>query len=379
MTRRLELDAARGLMLIWMTLTHLPTVASVVANQPFGFISGAEGFIFLSGLFCGLIYFRIAQREGYESMRSRLYRRAAKLYGYHALLLGFAFLVVVRLAAHGNRPGLFNLFDFYFAAGPQRAITDAALLLYRPPLLDILPMYIFFLLLTPLVLTVARRTGWKLILGISLVLWINAQLGLRQTAYDFLAAHFGLRIPLNEMGSFDLWAWQMQWVIGLYFGVRWANDDLPVENWARRLAIPAMIIVPVFFALRWAVGNGIELGSFEVCFDKWHLGIVRLVDFAAIAVLLVRFQSAVKPLAARPLVLLGQSSLQVFCSHLFFCFLGLTIMGESPHVTGWQQVILIATTLGGMWITAWLFGKKGPTSRDRMAPPLGAEPQVAVR
>ena len=62
MERRLELDAARGLMLLWITLTHLPTVASTYVNQPFGFFSAAEGFIFLSALFTGRIYSRIAAR-----------------------------------------------------------------------------------------------------------------------------------------------------------------------------------------------------------------------------------------------------------------------------------------------------------------------------
>ncbi len=51
MGRRLELDAVRGLMLVWITLTHLPTIASTYVNQPFGFVSAAEGFIFLSALF----------------------------------------------------------------------------------------------------------------------------------------------------------------------------------------------------------------------------------------------------------------------------------------------------------------------------------------
>jgi hypothetical protein len=33
-----------------MTLTHLPTKASVIANQTFGFVSDAEGFIFSGGI-----------------------------------------------------------------------------------------------------------------------------------------------------------------------------------------------------------------------------------------------------------------------------------------------------------------------------------------
>ena len=48
--RKPELDALRGLFLVWMTLTHLPTRASDLVNQPFGFVSSAEGFVFLSAL-----------------------------------------------------------------------------------------------------------------------------------------------------------------------------------------------------------------------------------------------------------------------------------------------------------------------------------------
>jgi len=43
MQRRLEIDGALGLMLLWMTLTHLPTVLTPWVNQPFGFFSAAEG------------------------------------------------------------------------------------------------------------------------------------------------------------------------------------------------------------------------------------------------------------------------------------------------------------------------------------------------
>src|SRR5271170_7863971 len=115
MGRRLELDAARGLMLVWITLTHLPTAASTYVNQPFGFISAAEGFIFLSALFTGRIYFRMAEHDGYRAMTLKLWTRTLRLYGYHALLLAFVFLVAVPIARHGDRrPGLHNLLDFYF-------------------------------------------------------------------------------------------------------------------------------------------------------------------------------------------------------------------------------------------------------------------------
>ena len=130
MQRRVEVDAVRGLMLVWMTLTHLPTVVSTYVNQPFGFVSGAEGFIFLSALFTGRIYFLLAQSQGDRAMTTQLWTRTLRLYIYHVSLLALAFLLVTEVAAGGNRAGLHNLLDFYFAA-PRQAPIDAALLIYR--------------------------------------------------------------------------------------------------------------------------------------------------------------------------------------------------------------------------------------------------------
>lgn len=355
--RQPELDAARGLMLVWMTLTHLPTNASAFANQTVGFVSSAEGFIFFSALFTGLIYSRMALRDGSNVMKCKLWLRTLRLYGYHAALLAFAFLVAVPISAGGNRPHLHYLLDYYFMAGARHAIVDSALLIYRPPLLDILPMYIIFLFSTPFVLAIGLRKGWKWILWGSLLLWLGAQLGLLGAVYGLLVHTVGLRIPLNEMGSFDLWGWQFLWVLGLWFGARWVKDDLPVQDWARRTLIPAAIIAPVLLVMRYAVGNGVELGIFEVCFDKWHLGVIRLVNFAAIAALLIHFPSVLRKLSVRPLVQMGQASLQVFCAHLFFCFAGLTLMGNASMLSGWEQVMLLAITFSGLWVTAKVFSK----------------------
>jgi len=357
MGRRLELDALRGLMLVWITLTHLPTAASARVNQPFGFVSAAEGFIFLSALFTGRIYYRMAQHDGYRPMTLKLWSRTLRLYGYHALLLAFAFLVAVPIASRGNRPGLHNLLDFYFIAGAKQAISEAALLIYRPPLLDILPMYIIFLIFTSAALLLTRRVGWKPILLSALVVWMCAQFGFRQSEHAFMSKIVPTRIPLNEMGSFDLWAWQFLWIAGIWLGVRWGQDDLPIEKWARRAAIPALLIACPLFALRRALEHGVELGPYEFLFDKWHLGPIRLLNFVAVAALLIVAQSVLKPLAIRPLVLMGQSSLQVFCVHLLFCFAGLTLLGNAAMLSGWRQFELLAATFTAMVLTAKLFSK----------------------
>jgi hypothetical protein len=290
-------------------------------------------------------------------MRRKLSMRTLQLYLYHLLLLSFVFLVAVPIAASGTRPGLHNLLDFYFDAGARRAVVDAVLLIYRPPLLDILPMYILFLALTPVALSASRRLGWKLILAGGFTLWLLAQFGLRDASWQVMNRYFGLRIPLHEMGSFDLWAWQFLWLVGMWVGVCWAKDQLDLPRLARQLTVPALFVVSALLATRYAVGRGLELGSYELYFDKWHLGVVRLVDFTAIAVLLIRAHSYLKPLSIRPLVLLGQSSLQVFCTHLLFCFAGLTLLGNASMLSSWKQFGLLATTVSAMLLTAKLFAK----------------------
>jgi len=371
MTRRPELDAVRGLMLVWMVMTHLPTLLPNYTNQPFGFVSASEGFIFLSALFTGCIYFRFAEQRGYAAMRKKIGMRTLRLYGYHALLLVFAFFVAVPIALRGDRPNVHNLLDFYFTAGPRQSIIEAILLIYRPPLLDILPMYIIFLLLTPVMLTLSKRTGWTPILAGSATLWLLAHLGFREAEHHFVNQVLGVRIPANQMGSFDMWGWQFLWILGLWFGVRWAQGQLPIEEWARRYAVSAAVIAALLLPFRYAVGRWIELGAFEPLFDKWHFGAVRLINFAAVAVLLVRFRSILKPLAVRPLVLLGQASLQVFCVHLLFCFAGLTLLGNAATLSGWAQLALLATTLAAMLLTAKLFSKSEANSEIKGDPRNG--------
>jgi hypothetical protein len=324
----------------------------------------------------------MAQHDGYRPMTLKLWSRTVRLYLYHALLLGFVFLVAVPIASRGNRPGLHNLLDFYFDAGARRAVTEAFLLIYRPPLLDILPMYIIFLVFTSAALLLTRRIPWKVVLWTAFIVWAMAQFGFRQEEHALVSKIIPTHIPLNEMGSFDLWAWQFLWIVGIYMGVRWGRGDLDIETWAKRLTIPAIIVAVPLFELRRALSTGMDLGPFEGLFDKWHLGPIRLMNFAAIAVLVILFQSVLKPLAVRPLVLMGQASLQVFCVHLLFVFAGLTLLGNASMLSGAKQTGLLAATFAAMLITAKIFSKaeakqeRQPKTNPSDDPPQAPKPAI---
>ncbi len=351
-------------MLVWITFTHLPTVLSKYVNQPFGYFAATEGFIFLSALFTGRIYFQIAERESYRAMCRKLLMRAGRLYCYQLLLLSFAFVIEAPIAAHGNRPAVHNLLDFYFSAGRIHAFTDAAFMLYRPPLLDILPIYIIFLALTPIALIIASRFGWKYIFAGTSALWLLAQFGLRGFVYHWMMRVFDLHIALNQMGAFDLWAWQLWWIVGLWLGVRWAKGDLHLEAWAQRMTVVAAIVAACFFVLRYMdMAEVLDVRKFAFLLNKWDFGVGRIIDFAAVATLAIRFQSVLKPLAIRPLVMLGQASLPVFCVHLLCVFLALTIMGNHAVESGWQATMAVLLSLSALLLTARIATNRSQKSK----------------
>src|SRR6266404_8774052 len=246
--RQPELDALRGLMLTLMTLAHLPTQAQVITNQQLGFVSEAEGFVFLSAFLTGRIFARIANESGFPTIIKRLWKRALRLYGYHPFLLVIAFTVVATMAIHTERPSLQGLLDFYLAH-PIHAVGSALLLVYCPPLLDILPMYIIFLLATPIALYVGSRWSWKMVLIPSGLIWVLAQFGLRTAIHGHMVQSAGLKIPLNEMGAFDLLAWQFLWGVGLWIGAGGAGSVFKGLT-SRTVVIPALLAAAVVFLLR---------------------------------------------------------------------------------------------------------------------------------
>src|SRR3954470_23324324 len=141
--RLIELDILRGFLLLWMTLTHLPTKVSIVSNQTFGFVSRAEGFIFLAGFMVGQLEVRREKKGGEWATLRDLAKRTARIYSYHLGLIAIAFTVFAEIAVRLQRPAVQNLLS-YFLQSKGEASLAAILLQYKPSLMDILPMYVVF-------------------------------------------------------------------------------------------------------------------------------------------------------------------------------------------------------------------------------------------
>ncbi|HTV15460.1 MAG TPA: OpgC domain-containing protein [Acidobacteriaceae bacterium] len=348
-----ELDALRGLFLVWMTLTHLPTRFSDFVNQPFGFVSSAEGFVFLSALLVGRLYIRELMQNP-AGVRVRLWKRSLKLYGYHMLLLVFAFVVGATWAEHAHRVAITNLLNFYLNH-PATAIAGSVLLIYCPPLFDILPMYVLFLFLTPLLLSAAVRVGWKVMLAGSTLIWALAQFGLRDVVHNWIVHVTHLQIPLQETGAFNMFAWQAVWIAGLWLGATSAREALPLAR-VPRWGVAVSAAVCVFFVGVRHVWFGPHLTeqSMGLLLDKWQIGPLRVINIAAFMVVFYWMRKYIRAVVARePFLTLGKASLQVFCAHLFFVFAGLALLyGEVEQLHGMVAVGLLVVTFVSLFLIA---------------------------
>ena len=370
MKRYWEIDALRGLMLVLMTVTHLPTRLTDPLGQPFGFVSAAEGFVLLSAFVSGLVYSRIARTQGVESMRRAFWRRALKVYLSQAATLLFLFTVISAVGLRIDQPAVKNLLSFYLAS-PREGFLYALLLIYEPALLDILPMYIFFMLLSPWVLAFALRHGWAGVMAASAGLWALAQFGLSEWLYGLVVRHTGLAVPFHEMGAFNAFAWQFLWCAGLWIG---ASRNAPGAQPLR--FAPWLVLLASAAALHgfwWRhhglhgqapFGGDVEL---NLLFDKWQLGPLRLANLAVLGIVAVRFGPAFMRRIPRLHWLedLGSASLPVFCAHLVAVLLVLAVYGDSQTARPWWgDALLLAAVFGWLYgvarATLWWDGRSKP-------------------
>lgn len=378
--RRPELDALRGLFLVWMTLTHLPTHFSDFMNNPFGFVSSAEGFVVISALLVGRLSIR-QTRENATGVRVRLWKRTLEIYGYHLVMLALAFTVAAAFAVQSHRAAISNLLNFYLAH-PLTAIVGSVFLIYCPPLLDILPMYVIFLFLTPLVLSAAVRLGWKRILLASGAVWALAQFGMRDMVYHGIEHLTHLKIPLQETGSFNLFAWQGIWIAGLWLGSRSAFHEpilRRIPGWAAACCVAVCLF---FIGIRYGwLGPRLTQQSLGMQLDKWQLGPLRVVNEISFAVALYWARKyLLRWVAIEPFLTLGKASLKVFCTHIVFVFIGLAFLvrdvgqdvnapAEQLHGVGAAALVVVTLT-----VLVFVAIREVRRRRSRRSPPTQRPP-----
>jgi hypothetical protein len=343
-TRDMRFDAIRGLLLISMATMHVPTLVSHFLNEPLGFMSDAEGFIFLSACMAGLAFGKAYMQTDWPAMSRRVWHRAQQIYFVHlAVILP---VVLVAWVYAGQITPLANHFHD-FLVHPWESLALIPLLLHQPPLFDILPLYIILLSATPLLLAFARRHGWGIVLAISAFGWLAAQFKLDTC---FISNPSEL-LPLR-WGSFHLLAWQLVWVGGVALGESTLRRPFLSGKWRFGLAAISVPFVLAGFLTRH--GFLPFNPDYFLWTGKWTLGPLRLLNFASWVALLLAWNPRVPKCLLAPFALLGRHSLGVFAFHLPLVVAASTIVQLVPLSNAWQIGVNLSVIAALFLWATWL-------------------------
>jgi hypothetical protein len=305
------------------------------------FVEDAQGFVFLSGFLIGLIQTSRMLRYGAVAMRISIWRRAAELYVY---AMG---VVVVALTLRALLPGGFEAYANWMGpAGTDDHLRDLALALmvFQPTFMDILPMYILFLVVSPWLVKLVAEGRWPVVITGSLVVWMAAQIGMGELIGWPLHAAFKASDGQGLRGSFNPLGWQIVFISGLVGGglmakggIEWKKIFAPEKT---ALPIVCLIVVGFFMPVRFVTAHGMIdyefLGPFQSMAIRRSFGPVYLLNLAGagglLAWLLIAGPEAKQRWVAAisrglhalfrfwPLKIMGRHSLQTYAWHVLLVY-----------------------------------------------------------
>jgi hypothetical protein len=361
--RDLRIDSLRGLLLVFMAVDHIASDLRQFTDHAFGFVSAAEGFVFLSGLVAGLVYTRRWRQAGATTVRQGCMRRSAVLYTHHALLFLFvwAWTLGGRLLDGVPPPGT----PAIDAAAPWSALAAGLSLLQQPPLLDILPMYCGFMLVLPGLLAAFDRGQQVPVLVLSGSVWLFTNAFLPQAPWT---------AGVVQTSALSVAAWQLLFVAGAACGHAWATGQRLVPRPRGALVICALVSCSVCFLVRHAfVASPLPLATLGWLTNKNNLAPLRLGNTAALFYLVyVTATRRPRLYQWRPLAFLGRNSLPVFSTHVATAY----VLAAFPHAFAdssagrWLGTLLIF----GAMTSAAAIAEHGPVRRPApvTSPPLRA-------
>lgn len=368
-SRDYRLDFFRGLALILIFVDHIPeNILSLFTLQAGQFFDAAEVFIFISGYTAALVYGRTLVAQGRLYATAQILRRAWQLYVAHIFLFMIFVAEVSYTVTTFNNP-MYNeeMRVGEFLTQPHIAVVKALLLQFQPTFLDILPLYIVLLAAFPAVL-MALRLSSPAVVAASVLLYLGVQVGhLSVPAY-----------PPGREWYFNPLAWQLLFVTGAALGLG-RDRVVRVERWRSVVLGAAAAVAGVSLAVRlswtihglWDPFPGLLLAQLWPV-DKTDLSPVRLVPFFAVALIVAALVPAearwLRTRAARPFLLCGRHSLEIFCLGILLSVLGHFILSEYDGGV-MSQLAVNAAGIAAMCLTAKMFDWYRQTARNSSPQP----------
>lgn len=325
-------------------IAHIPDNAwNAWIPARFGFSSGAEMFVFCSGLASALAFGSIFVKRGLGVGAARIAYRIWQLYWSQIAL--FLIVAAITLTAskyvrHGAYLEFLSL--DWFLSDPGEGLLALMTLRYIPNLFDMLPMYMVVLASLPIAMMLARISP-ALMLGASAALWLATQIG---------GFNLSSRPNSDLVWYFNPFAWQFLFYTGFAFGMGWLPAPRLRE---RRLTIIAATIVILSIPLAfWGIVDRFpivdEMRALLIADTRpTNLHIVRYVHFMATAYLALSFidpyRTALADSAiARVVTRIGQQTLPVFLSSIAIAW----TLGILLDVSGRTMATVAAANIAGL-------------------------------
>jgi hypothetical protein len=351
--RDLRLDFFRGIGLWMIFLDHIPhDVVAWLTLRNYGFSDAAEFFVFISGYLVGWIYGPIVRGGLFLAAAKRLWTRAAELYVAHIMLFLIFTAQIARTARKFDNPMYENEFNvFNFLQHPDVLIGQALTLRYKPVNLDVLPLYISLVVISPLVVWCLTRRP-NITLAGSVILYILARY------FDWNMASY----PPGTTWYFNPFCWQLMFISAMWCGVGGIDRIRSILRSPIVLAIAAAWILFAFvIVMTW------HAAWLEALIPKWmikaiypidktDLDMLRYTHFLALATIVTylvpRNWSLLRTAWVRPLLLCGQNSLPIFCLGVFLSFSAHWILTQYSKAVV-AQLLVSAAGMVIMTAAAW--------------------------
>lgn len=291
----------------------------------------AGGFVFVAGLGVGLAYLRPRGDDPPPgTSTTRLWTRAVYLLGVHYALTG---VILTLDVLRGTRPP---------AANPIALVLDVAFLREAPPYIDVLPLYVAMLLVTPAAFALLRRGLWPLVALVSAAVFAYGR-------------HHPDAFSPRASVEFPFLLWQAFFVAGLLFSLAVPRLDRGPRAWRAAMA-GAWIAFAVTSTLAYGPRFDFVPEPSFVSFAKVPLTTGELLRYLA-ATLVVLTTSAVAwrhvrgSTSVAAIATLGRRSLAVYGGHVFLQMVVLLAVTPLWWI-GSAQAFGVVPMLAGSWLVA---------------------------